>query len=159
LYERLGTARRLELHRCIGARLEAGYGDRAGEIAASLAVHFERGGEIRQAVHYWQQAGDNAAQRNAYHEAIAAIKNGLKLLATLPDIPERSQRELTLQLMLGGLLIAVMGRVSPEVGDVYTRARALCQQVEETPQHFRGLRGLFLFHGAQAQLRTADEMS
>src|SRR6266508_5968754 len=93
LYERLGTARRLELHRCIGARLEAGYGDRAGEIAASLAVHFERGGEIRQAVHYWQQAGDNAAQRNAYHEAIAAIKNGLKLLATLPDTPERSQRE------------------------------------------------------------------
>ena len=159
LYERLGTARRVQLHRCIGARLEAGYGDRAGEIAASLAVHFERGGEIRQAVHYWQQAGDNAAQRNAYHEAIAAIKNGLTLLATLPDTPERSQRELTLQLMLGGLLIAAKGRASPEVGDVYTRARALCQQGEETPQHFRVLRGLFLFHGAQAQLRTADEMS
>ena len=44
-------------------------------------------GEIRQAVHYWQQAGDNAAQRHAYHEAIAAIRNGLKLLATLPDSP------------------------------------------------------------------------
>src|SRR4029434_3313395 len=84
---------------------------------------------------------------------------GLKLLATLPDTPERSQRELTLELMLGGLLIAAKGRASPEVGDVYARARALCQQVDETLQHFRVLRGLFLFHGAQAQLRTADEMS
>ena len=159
LYERLGTMRCVQLHGRIGARLEGGYGAQAGEIAAPLAVHFERGGEIRQAVHYWQQAGDNAAQRNTYHEAIAAIKNGLKLLATLPDTPERSQRELTLQLILGGFLIAAQGRASPEVGDVYTRARALCQQGEETPQRFRALRGLFLFHGAQAQLRTADEMS
>lgn len=159
LSERLGTARRVQLHRCIGARLEAGYGNRAGEMAAQLAVHFERGGETQPAVHYWQQAGDNAARRNAYHEAIAAIKNGIKLLASLPDNPERTQQELTLQLTLGGLLIAARGRASPEVGDVYTRARALCQQVEETPQRFRALRGLFLFHGAQAQLRTADEMS
>ena len=47
LYEQLGTARRMQLHRRIGARLEAGYGARAGEIAAQLAVHFERGGEVR----------------------------------------------------------------------------------------------------------------
>ena len=45
LYEGLGTARRRQLHRRIGARLEAGYGAQAGEIAAQLAVHFERGGE------------------------------------------------------------------------------------------------------------------
>jgi predicted ATPase len=54
LYERLGAARRAGLHRRIGARLEAGYGARAREIAAQLAVHFERGGEVPQAVHYWQ---------------------------------------------------------------------------------------------------------
>ena len=34
LYEQLGTARRAQLHRRIGTRLEAGYGTRAGEIAA-----------------------------------------------------------------------------------------------------------------------------
>ena len=47
LYEQLGTARRMQLHQRIGRRLEAGYGARAGEIAAQLAVHFERGGEVR----------------------------------------------------------------------------------------------------------------
>src|SRR5882724_1016495 len=55
LYEGLGTARRGQLHRRIGARLEVGYGARVGEVAAQLAVHFERGGDVRRAVHVWQQ--------------------------------------------------------------------------------------------------------
>jgi predicted ATPase len=54
LYEQLGTARRVQLHQRIGARLEAGYGAQASEIATQLAVHFERGGKTLQAVHYWQ---------------------------------------------------------------------------------------------------------
>ena len=72
-----------------------------GDIAAQLAVHFERGGEVHRAVHYWQQTGDNAARRNAHHEAIAALRRALALLAMLPESPERVQRELTLQLTLG----------------------------------------------------------
>ena len=57
LYEQIGTARRMQLHRRIGRRLEAGYGARAGEIAAQLALHFERGGEIEHAVHYLAAGG------------------------------------------------------------------------------------------------------
>ena len=49
------------------ARLESGYGARAGEIAAQLARHFERGGEVARAVRFLQQASDNAIQRHAYH--------------------------------------------------------------------------------------------
>jgi hypothetical protein len=49
-------------------------------------------------VHYWQQAGDNAARQNAYPEVIAALRKGLVLLATLPETPERTQHELALQL-------------------------------------------------------------
>ena len=60
-------------------------------------------------MHYWQQAGDNAARRHAHHEAIAALTKGLALLATLPDSPERTQHELALQLTLGELLIAAKG--------------------------------------------------
>ena len=37
-----------------------GYGAQAGEIAAQLAVHFERAGAVQQAVHYWQQTGEMA---------------------------------------------------------------------------------------------------
>ena len=82
LYEGLGAARRAQLHRRIGARLEAGYGTRAREITAQLAVHFERGGEVEKAVHAWQQAGEQAARRNAQYEAISALRRGLALLET-----------------------------------------------------------------------------
>jgi tetratricopeptide (TPR) repeat protein len=47
----------------------------------------------------------------------------------------------------------------PEVGEVYTRAHALCQQEGEPRQHCQALQGLYRFHVLQAQLRLADELS
>src|SRR5262245_27376411 len=159
LYESLGTARRAQLHQQVGARLEAGYGARAGEIAAQLAVHFERGGVVQRAVYYWQQAGDNTIRRNAHHEAIAALTQGLALLATLPESPERAHDELTLLLNLGELLMAAKGMGAAEVGDVYVRAHQLCDQLGETSQRFRVLQGLYRFHEAQAQLPAAGALA
>jgi predicted ATPase len=159
LYGRLGTARRGQLHRRIGARLEAGYGARAGEIAAQLAVHFERGGEVERAVHAWQQTGEQAAQRNTYHEAIAAFRRGLALLATRPDCPERKQQELTLQLTLGELLMAVKGFAAPDAGEVYVQAHTLCQQLGEPPELGRVLYGLYRSHVGQGRVRAAGELS
>ena len=159
LYESLGTARRVKLHQAIGARLEAGYGARAGEIAAQLAVHFERAGAVQRAVYYWQQTGEKAGWRYAYPEALAALRKGLALLATLPESPSRTQDELTLLLSLGELLIIAKGAATPEVGEVYTRASTLCHQLEESPQHFQALQGLQRFHVTQAQLPTAGELA
>ena len=159
LYEQLGSARRIRLHRRIGDCLEAGYGARAGEIAAQLAIHFERGGEVERAVRYLQQAADNAARRNAHHEAVAALTKGLALLATLPESPARTQHELTLLLFLGQRLTAERGYGVPEVGESYTRALTLAQQVGEPRQRGQALQGLSRFHLAQAQLRMAGELS
>jgi len=159
LYEQIGNARRLDLHRRIGFFLEASYGDRVGEIVAQLAVHFERGGELLRAVRYLQQAADNAVRRNAYHEAVVSLTKGLALLTTLPDSPERTQHELTLLLPLGQLLMAAKGYAVPEVGECYTRAYTLCQQVGEPQQRCRALQGLYRFHILHAQLRRAGELS
>ena len=92
-----------------------------------------------------QQAADNAARRNAHHEAIAALTKGLALLATLPESPERTQHELTLLLTLGPRLMAAKGCAAPEVGERYARAHTLCQQVGEPPQRFQALQGLYGF--------------
>jgi predicted ATPase/DNA-binding winged helix-turn-helix (wHTH) protein len=158
LYEQLGSVRRMQLHRRIGAFLEARYGDCVGEISAQLAVHFERGGEILRAVRYLLQAADNAVRRNAHHEAVTILTRGLALLTTLPDSPERTQHELTLLLILGRRLMASRGYGAPEVGEVYTRAHTLCQQVGEPLQHCQVLQGLYRFHLLRAQLRMAGEL-
>jgi hypothetical protein len=44
LYEQVGTARRAQLHRRIGGRLESGYGGRVGEVAAR--AHLEQSLEL-----------------------------------------------------------------------------------------------------------------
>jgi predicted ATPase len=159
LYGGLGTVRRQRLHRRIGARLEAAYGARAGEIAAQLAVHCERGGEVGRAVQAWQQAAEQAGRRHAYHEASAALRRGLALLATVPESPVRAQQELTLRLMLGELLMCVKGMAAPDAGDEYARAHTLCQQLGEPPDLCRVLYGLFRSHAGQGRARAAGEVS
>lgn len=92
-------------------------------------------------------------------EAVNHLTKGLELLQTLPDTPERTQHELTLQIALGGALIATSGYAAPEVGAVYSRARELCRQVGETPQLFPVLVGLRLFYALRGELQTARELA
>src|SRR5688572_28681532 len=105
LYEQISATRRIRLHRQIGEREEQGYGERASEIAAELAVHFERGRDYQRAVQYHQRAGQRASQRGSNTEAVTHVTTGLELLKTWSDTPARTQQELTLQLTLGALRI------------------------------------------------------
>ena len=80
------------------------------------------------------------------------------MLKTLPDTPERTQQELVLQTTLGPALMATKGYAAPEVEHAYARARALCQQVGETPQLFPGAAGLVAVLSDRAELQTAREL-
>jgi predicted ATPase len=159
LYEQVGATRRAHLHGRIGARLAAGYGAQAEDIAATLASHCERGSERQKAVHYWQLVGDTATRRNAHHEAVAALTTDLALLATLPERPALAHHELMLRLTLGESLMAAKGTGASAVGEVYTQAQTLCDQVGTLPQRFRVLQGLYRFHMAQAHLPTAGALA
>jgi predicted ATPase len=159
LYEQISASRHIRLHRQVGERQEVAYGDRAGEIAAELAVHFEQGRDYMRAIRYLQQAGENASQRNAYVEAISLFTKGLGLLNTLPDTPERIQQELTLQIALNDALVPAKGYTAPEVEKAVTRARELCQQIEETPQLFLVLFRLNLFYHNRGEFQTAHELA
>jgi predicted ATPase len=155
VYERVPAGRRVWLHQRIGARQEAGYGAQAWEIAAELAVHFERGLDSRRAIQYLGQAGRNALQRSAHQEAIAHVTKGLHLLKTLPDTSMRLQQELMLQAYLGTSLIATKGWAAPEVATAYRRAHTLWVQVGEAPQFCWVLYGLCAFHAMRAEWQTA----
>jgi predicted ATPase len=123
-----------------------------------LAHHSTEAGLHEQGIGYWQKAGQRAIERSANLEAIGHLTTGLEVLKTLPDTPERAQQELTLHITLGVPLRATKGLAAPEVGQVYARTRELCQQVEETPQLFPVLRGLWEFYELQGELQTAREL-
>jgi predicted ATPase len=156
--QQLAAARRVHLHRRIGASKEGAYGEQSGEIAAELAVHFEHGRDHPRAVRYLQQAADNAIRRYAHREAITSLNKALRLLKALPTTPERFQQELDLQLALGPALMATQGPAAPEVEQTYARARTLCAQVGETPQLLPTLWGLWRFYQIQGALLTAREL-
>ena len=159
VYERVTLGRRINLHRDIGEWEERAYGDRAGDIAAELALHFERGRDYRRAVRYCQHAGENAVRLSAHEEAIGHLTRGLKLLATLPDTPERTRRDVHLQLALGLASMAVKGYAAPETERAYARARELCERLGDPPELFPALLGLWTVHIARAEIRTAHQLA
>ncbi len=155
LYQRIAEVRRVRLHRMIGEYEERTQGEHAAEMAAELAMHFERGRDVERAILWLQKAGENAMRRNAPHEAITHFSHGLTLVQTLPEKPERMPRELAFQIALGTALMLTKGFAAAEVREVYARARELCRLIGETPQIVPVLRGLWSFYNARAEFSTA----
>ena len=144
-YDSLLKSRRQTLHGKIASVMEERFPDIKTAEPEVLAHHYTEAGVTAEAIPYWQRAGQRAIERSANAEAISHLTEGLKLLKTLLDTPERARRELELQTTLGPALIATKGFAAPDVEQTYGRARDLCQQVGETPQLFPVLWALWAF--------------
>jgi tetratricopeptide (TPR) repeat protein len=156
LYARIPAGRCARLHRQIGERLEAGYGPRTRDIASELAAHFGRGRDAERAARYSWQAAESALGRSAYREAIEHLQSALKALQSLPDTPERTQREVSLHCALAGTLVAVSGWQSPEVERAYERADALSQQLDAPALRTSVLYGLAFLREARGDYEGAE---
>jgi predicted ATPase len=157
-YGTLLRATRQELHARVAAMQERAFADLVERQPELLAHHLTAAGDTERAVVQWLKAGRRAIQRSANLEAIGHLRNGLELLMTLTDTPERARHELVLQTTLGSALAAAKGQGAPEYGEAYARARELCRQVGETPgQLFPVLFGLWYFHLARS-VQTAREI-
>jgi predicted ATPase/class 3 adenylate cyclase len=158
-YQSLLKSRRQQLHQQIARVLEAQFPEITVTQPELVAHHYTAAGMIPQALPYWQQAGQRAVARSANQEAISHLSTGLALLQTLPETTERVQQELTFQITLGMPLIATKGFAAPETGQAYERARALCQQLGDTPQIFPVLFGLYTFYSARGEGQTRREVA
>jgi len=159
LYERVSSRRRVILHREVAEREEASHGERACEIAAELAMHFERSGDIRRAGGYLRQAAENARSRSAFSEARTHFQRALALLENEPASRERTEREIKLWIGLGAAAMALRGWGTPEAETAYSRARKLCAELGESPVLFPALWGLWLFYWGRGPLGTAHELA
>ena len=98
-----------------------------------VAQHYTAAGLTAQAVLYWQQAGQRAHARAAPAEAVVHFTQGLALLPTLPDGPERVQHELTLLTALGVPLVLTRG-MRRRKWKPPTPGRASCAGSSATPR-------------------------
>lgn len=158
LAQRLTEAQRTRLHRRIGERQEAAYGDQAGEIATELATLFERGRDYARAVRYLQIAARKSIQRGGYREAVLLTARGLKLFAHLPKTEEYGRQELAMQMGFATGLRVTKGALDPETVAAYRHAQSLCGQLGESSQLLWALTGIFDFHYFRGEFRAAHEL-
>jgi predicted ATPase/class 3 adenylate cyclase len=154
-YNSLLIGRRKLLHERAGQALESIFAGQLDDHLSQLAHHYSHSDNVSKAVEYLGRAGQQALQRSAHAEAIRSLNAAIDLLQKLPDSPERTQRELLLQLALGSASIPVTGWAAPEVERAFTRARELCERLGDPPELFQALFGLWTMYFIRAELRAA----
>ena len=99
-YASLLKRTRRQYHHRIAQVLEAQGPETTQAQPELLAHHYTEAGLTEQAVYYWHHAGQRASERSAHLEAISHLTTGLELLKTLPEAPERLQREVDMHIRL-----------------------------------------------------------
>ena len=107
---------RQQYHQRIAQVVEARFPETRETQPELLAHHYTEGGLHAPAVAYWQRAGHRANARSSHHEAIRHLEQGLTVLTTLPETPERVEHEIDLQVALGQALMAARGQGVPRGG-------------------------------------------
>ena len=157
-YESLLRSRRQELHARIAVSIEARFPQLVEAQPELVARHFGEAGLAEKAIPYWLKAGHLAAARSANMEAIAHLRSGLECAQALVPGASSSSFELSLQLALGGPLIATRGFASSEAEAAYLRAEELSRELESEADLFAALRGLGYVYQVRANFDRSTSL-
>ncbi|MDC6166618.1 AAA family ATPase [Paucibacter sp. XJ19-41] len=153
LYERLPALQRMQWHRQWAGALAAAHANNPGEIAAELALHFERGEAPLDAAAQHAVVAARAMALGAPSEALQAARQGLQLAA--------GRMEPALEQDLRSLEAVALTRLhvlsAPEVGAAFERARALGPT--QGPGWQRTLQGCWWVHFARAEFAQARTLA
>jgi predicted ATPase len=123
-----------------------------------VARHFGEAALAEKAIPYWLRAGRLAATRSANMEAIAHLRSGLDCAQAVVAGAFRSRSELSLQLALGGPLIATKGFASGETEAAYRRAEELSRELQDETDLLVALRGLGYVYHVRGNMRGATSL-
>lgn len=129
LYQQLTAARRIEIHRSIGRRLEQAYAADPTQAATELATHFVAGRDVGAAVRYAVAAADIQLSRGAHREATVLLRSARELVVEQPPSGERDRDELELLVALGAASLGDRGYAAQETIEYYEQARRLGEQL------------------------------
>ncbi|MBV9531068.1 MAG: AAA family ATPase [Bradyrhizobium sp.] len=156
-YGTLLRDRRQQLHARIATVLDREFdvGDSQPEL---LARHYTLAAMPREAINYWQRAGQRATKTSANKEAVTHFRNALQLLERLPERAAHAEQELQLLLALGPALMTTRSSVAPEIGQVYARARELASARQQAANLFPTVWGAWLVAFSRGDFATAARL-
>jgi predicted ATPase len=156
-YGTLLRGARRDLHRRIAEALETRFPGLLEVRPEIAAHHFGEAAQVEKAVVYWRRAGQVSVAKSAVREAIAQLRRGLDLLASLPENPDRKRLELDLHVTLTAALMEAKGNADPEVSATLERSRRLVTETGGvgTPLHFSVLYGIWAVAYVSGKTRPA----
>lgn len=101
-----------------------------------LGHYYEQAGEFKIASQCFLLAGRESAKKSANVEALNQLRKALDTLKRLPEILERDQMELEIQVAMIGPSIAALGYAAEEVENILTRALQLLETLPNSPLIF-----------------------
>ena len=120
-----------------------------------IAHHFTEAGLLKEAIDWWQAAGEQAGQRSANAEAVAHYCRAIDLLPGLPESGARTVQEVNLQVALGYAYIRQLGWGADPVAKCLARAEMLCHEIGDAPQLVPALAGMTVFYVVRGDQRLA----
>jgi predicted ATPase len=124
------------LHRRTAEALEALFPQTVRDEPEVLAHHWTEAGAAEKGAASWLRAGQLAAERCQYREAIARLRRGLALIPSIANAQVRQAQELAHIVALGPALSAAEGGGTAEVNRLYARAMELCNETPLSTLHF-----------------------
>jgi predicted ATPase len=157
-YNSLLVERRKLVHERTALALEEIYAKQLDDHLPELAHHFSRSSNVAKAIDYLVRAGDQARDQSAYKEAIDRLSEATNLLTTLPETPQRDNREVRLRTLLRQTVTVALGFSAPEMGPIDARIRELIGRVTEPAALFTGTLGLWSAEFARGNLVSCEEL-
>jgi len=142
-YDNLLRARRQQIHERVARALEERFPAVAEGEPELLAQHFAQAGLADLACTYYERAGDRAAARSNFAEAVAHFRAARTQAGQLTESPDQSRRELALLLKLGPGLAILKGQQDPELEAVYERACKVGTTLSDQAGVFKATWGLW----------------
>jgi predicted ATPase len=158
-YESLLKTRRQAFHACIAQVLYAQYPAVAFTQPELLAHHYSAANMNEQAASEWARAGQLAAERAAYVEAVDHFGAALASLKGCDLDAGAAQAELEILLALAPALLVIKLWSAPEVLQTYLRARDLAAESGTAAQAFAATYGLYLQSIMTGRLRQAQDFA
>jgi class 3 adenylate cyclase/tetratricopeptide (TPR) repeat protein len=156
-YDNLLRGRRQQIHERVARALEEHFPAVAEAEPELLAQHFGRAGLAELACTYYERAGDRAAARSNFAEAVAHFSAGLTQAGQRVEGTDRFQCELALLLKLGPAISIMKGMKCPECEEVYERAHRIGKTLGDDTGLFKATWGLWLAANVGRNLEKARD--
>ena len=156
-YDSLLRRHRRGLHGVAADELMSRFAELVAGSPEVVARHLHNAERYLESAEWFETAGRRAAERAAFHEARAHFEQGITVLEDVDTSPERSQRMMSLYVLLGNTLMGSSGIGHEATEPIWERAIEFAELVGDGEEATAALNGLAVYYADRGDLAATEE--